>query len=114
MTVTEFIDGNFDNIIASLPDGMNGFLKSWGLQKFAETVLMAFLNETGPKTENRDYVNPHTDKYRNEILRLRNLASICYVGLGDLPENWLDALWAASEGEPFSTDGLLPFVKDAD
>lgn len=58
MTVTEFIDGNFDNIIASLPDGMNGFLKSWGLQKFGETVLIAFLSETGPKIENRDDVNP--------------------------------------------------------
>lgn len=48
-----------------------------------------------------------------EIDRLRELAATCYVGLGseyDLPEKWLDALNAAANGEPFSVDGLLPFV----
>lgn len=45
--------------------------------------------------------------------RLRDLAATVYAGLGaecDLPEPWLDALLAASEGKPFSTEGLLPFV----
>ena len=48
-----------------------------------------------------------------EIERLRELASTCYAGLGaecNLPEAWLDALSAAASGEPFSTEGLLPFT----
>lgn len=53
-------------------------------------------------------------KWRDqEIERLRNLAGTCYAGLGaecNLPEPWLDALSAAANGEPFSTDGLLPFT----
>lgn len=50
-----------------------------------------------------------------EIQRLRGLAATCYAGLGaecNLPEPWLDALNAAANGDPFSTDGLLPFVAD--
>jgi hypothetical protein len=46
-----------------------------------------------------------------EVLRLRDLAATCYAGLGaecDLPEVWLDALLAASEGQDFSTNQLLP------
>lgn len=46
-----------------------------------------------------------------EVARLRELAGAAYAGLGAmLPENWLDALYAASAGEPFTTDGLLPYV----
>ena len=44
---------------------------------------------------------------------LRGLAATCYAGLGaecNLPENWLDALKAAADGEPFDTEGLLPFT----
>lgn len=44
---------------------------------------------------------------------LRGLAATCYAGLGaecNLPENWLDALNAAANGEPFDTEGLLPFT----
>lgn len=52
-----------------------------------------------------------------EIARLRELAATCYAGLGaecNLPEPWLKALSAAANGEPFSTDGLLPFDADID
>lgn len=48
----------------------------------------------------------------NEVERLRELAAACYAGLGaecDLPERWLDALSAAANGQPFSTEGLLPY-----
>lgn len=44
---------------------------------------------------------------------LRGLAATCYAGLGaecNLPESWLDALKAAADGEPFGTEGLLPFT----
>ncbi|MDH2234659.1 hypothetical protein N5K37_32635, partial [Delftia tsuruhatensis] len=44
---------------------------------------------------------------------LRGLAATCYAGLGaecNLPENWLDALNAAANGEAFDTKGLLPFT----
>jgi hypothetical protein len=44
---------------------------------------------------------------------LRGLAATCYAGLGaecNLPENWLDALNAAANGEAFNTEGLLPFT----
>ena len=44
---------------------------------------------------------------------LRGLAAACYAGLGvecNLPENWLDALNAAANGEEFDTEGLLPFI----
>jgi hypothetical protein len=47
-----------------------------------------------------------------ELQRLRDLAGTCYAGLGsehDLPEQWLDVLLAASNGEPFTTEGLLPY-----
>lgn len=47
-----------------------------------------------------------------EIERLRALAATCYAGLGaecNLPDSWLDALNAAASGEPFDTEGLLPF-----
>ncbi|MBA4005661.1 MAG: hypothetical protein C0477_19820 [Delftia sp.] len=43
---------------------------------------------------------------------LRGLAATCYAGLGaecNLPENWLDALNAAANGQAFDTEGLLPF-----
>ena len=49
-----------------------------------------------------------------DILRLRELAATCYAGLGaelDLPEPWLDALLAASEGKEFTVEGLLPFTR---
>lgn len=44
---------------------------------------------------------------------LRGLAATCCAGLGaecNLPENWLDALSAAANGEPFDSEGLLPFT----
>lgn len=53
------------------------------------------------------------DAAQAEVERLRGLAATCYAGLGaecDLPETWLDALNAAAGGEPFTTDGLLPFA----
>jgi len=49
----------------------------------------------------------------DEVTRLRELAAVCYAGLGgecDLPEPWLDALLEAAEGRPFTTEGLLPFT----
>ncbi len=49
----------------------------------------------------------------SEVERLRGLAATCYAGLGaecNLPEQWLDTLNAAANGEPFSTEGLLPFT----
>lgn len=49
-----------------------------------------------------------------EVARLRELAATCYAGLGgecNLPENWLDALNNAANGEPFSTEGLLPYTR---
>ncbi|MEY2253382.1 hypothetical protein [Comamonas sediminis] len=48
-----------------------------------------------------------------EIERLRALAATCYAGLGgecDLPVIWLDALNDAANGEPFDTEGLLPYT----
>jgi hypothetical protein len=48
----------------------------------------------------------------SEVLRLRQLAATCYAGLGgecNLPENWLDALNNAANGDPFETEDLLPF-----
>lgn len=53
----------------------------------------------------------------SEIAALRDLAATCYAGLGaehNLPEAWLDALSAASEGHPFTTEGLLPYSRTAD
>lgn len=52
-------------------------------------------------------------KRRSKLAALRELAATCYAGLGaehDLPEAWLDALSAAADGRPFSTDGLLPYT----
>lgn len=52
---------------------------------------------------------------RSEVERLRGLAATCYAGLGaecNLPEAWLDVLNAAASGEPFSTDGLLPYTAE--
>lgn len=49
----------------------------------------------------------------NEVVRLRELAACCYAGLGaecNLPDNWLNVLQAAAEGNPFTTDGLLPYM----
>jgi len=44
--------------------------------------------------------------------KYRHLAAACYVGLGsehDLPEEWLDALNNAANGQPFNVDNLLPY-----
>ena len=52
-----------------------------------------------------------------EILRLRDLAAVCYAGLCaelDLPEKWCDVFHAALSGAPFSTEGLLPFTRERD
>jgi len=52
-----------------------------------------------------------------EVERLRGLAATCYAGLGaecDLPEVWLDALNSAANGEPFTTENLLPYAATAD
>ena len=48
----------------------------------------------------------------DKVEALQGLAATCYAGLGaecNLPENWLDALNAAANGEPFTTSGLLPY-----
>ncbi|SFF33342.1 hypothetical protein [Paracidovorax wautersii] len=48
----------------------------------------------------------------SEVQRLRGLAATCYAGLGaecELPEEWLDVLSAAADGEAFDTSSLLPF-----
>lgn len=49
-------------------------------------------------------------KLEAENRELRALAACCYqfVGCRGMDEKWLDALSAASHGEPFSTDNLLP------
>lgn len=48
-----------------------------------------------------------------EIEKLRELCACAYqfAGSHDAPAPWLDALSAASEGKPFSTENLLPCVK---
>lgn len=50
--------------------------------------------------------------------RLRELAACCYqfVGahMGPNTKTWLDALSAAADGRPFSTDGLLPYLPQQD
>lgn len=54
-----------------------------------------------------------TKAMKEEIERLRQLAAVCYAGLGsecNLPDAWLDVFLAACNGEPFETDGLLPFT----
>ena len=57
---------------------------------------------------------PKTDgNAQNEIIRLRDLAATCYAGLVaecDLPDAWADVFLAASQGESFTTDDLLPFT----
>lgn len=53
-------------------------------------------------------------KVISERNRLRELASACYAGLVaecDLPDEWANAFLAASQGEVFDTDGLLPFTR---
>lgn len=48
-----------------------------------------------------------------QVEALQGLAATCYAGLGaecNLPENWLDVFNAAANGEPFSTEGLLPYT----
>lgn len=53
------------------------------------------------------------ERLEAENKALRGLAATCYAGLGaecNLPENWLDALNAAANGEAFDTEGLLPFT----
>lgn len=47
-----------------------------------------------------------------EIKRLRGLAAACYAGLvaeHNLPDTWANAFYAASVGEEFTTEGLLPY-----
>ena len=49
---------------------------------------------------------------QDEISRLRELAGCVYAGpaaVHDLPEHWLDTLYAASEGRPFDCKRLLPY-----
>lgn len=49
-----------------------------------------------------------------EVIRLRELAASCYAGLGaecNLPDEWLDTLLAASCGQDFSTQHLLPHAR---
>lgn len=36
---------DYEDIIASMPGGMNGFLKSWGLLQFAAAVEEALINK---------------------------------------------------------------------
>lgn len=47
--------------------------------------------------------------------RLRDLCGCAYQAMGvhDAPEKWMDALAGAKNGEPFTTDGLLPYAPDA-
>lgn len=50
-----------------------------------------------------------------ERYRLRDLAGAVYAAIGgecNLPERWLDVLLAASMGEEFTLDGLLPYKYD--
>jgi hypothetical protein len=70
MTPADFIDRNLDNIIASLPNGMNGFLKSWGLQHFGVAALTAFLNEAESKIKNRDHVSPQNPPQSSQSLQM--------------------------------------------
>lgn len=53
-------------------------------------------------------------KLEEEVACLRAFAAICYAGLVaecDLPDEWADAFLAASQGDAFDTDGLLPFTR---
>lgn len=76
----------------------------WSPEEWAAHLLAAY--QAAPAA-------PAVDALQQEVERLRNLASTCYAGLGgecNLPERWLDVLDAASRGEEFTTDGLLPFL----
>jgi hypothetical protein len=60
-----------------------------------------------------DEIESALRKMPDEVERLRGLAATCYAGLGaecNLPEPWLDVLNAAANGDPFDTEGLLPFI----
>ena len=51
---------------------------------------------------------------RSRIADLESLAGTVYqlAGAVGAPEAWLDALWAASQGEAFSIDRLLPVTAE--
>ncbi|MBB6578979.1 putative membrane protein [Comamonas odontotermitis] len=73
-------------------------------------ALEAELSDTRAQ---RTASNRRIEEQFAEIERLRTLAATCYAGLGgecDLPVIWLDALNDAANGEPFDTDGLLPYT----
>jgi len=59
---------------------------------------------------------PETGDPETNEDKLRDLCAACYMMVGVLvhdgapiPTKWLDALSAAANDQPFSTDGLLPF-----
>lgn len=74
-----------------------------------------FLDELIDEYESHATLSEKLSAALNEIARLRELAASAYAGLVgtyNLPEKWADAFYAASSGEDFSSENLLPVVLD--
>lgn len=91
--------------------------------RFAATQHLALCEKFGPEGFKLDLPQDavqeiislldRAERLDAENKALRSLAATCYAGLGaecNLPENWLDALNAAANGEAFDAEGLLPFT----
>lgn len=67
MTETEY-----EAIVASMPDGMNGFVKSWGLRQFADKVHAAVAGPSTPSSHWRaaGEPDPHAGHYDGERAKL--------------------------------------------
>lgn len=91
--------------------------QSEALHSAWEMELLAADSSLGHRMDlRRDFCRTAARNLRRldaENKALRGLAATCYAGLGaecNLPENWLDALNAAANGEAFDNEGLLPFT----
>lgn len=97
-------------------DGRLGILKKHAGTLASQANVKRIRNEEDYRGQ-ADELQEASDAMINsmdEIKRARDLAAICYAGLVaecHLPEAWADVFLAASAGEPFTTDGLLPFVR---
>lgn len=79
----------------------------------SEALRLADRLEGHAPMATRDQAAAELRRLDAENKALRVLAATCYAGLGaecNLPENWLDAMNAAANGEAFDTEGLLPFT----
>lgn len=83
----------------------------------AEIAEMQALRGQGMTSAVGEYTPPELWLLLDEVVRLRAFAGTCYAGLVaacDLPEAWADAFLAASRGDAFAADGLIPFTQAAD